>query len=470
MGNYIAKGSYNIGKNGSATHNDLTAGYQDHIDYSISQKKNKYVVYKNGKPQEITPTEKRGFLYYEFLTYKRLFDDGLQDQKEKYIQSRHKKQAEELDLIKWYNKYSPEEEILQWGNEETPEGDLPDPDVMEKMIRELNEFKAETLKSARGGIISLDFACHYGETTPHVHNRSVYYTLNEEGHMVPGNKKAVLLEAGFLPPDQDYLHDFDRIKDETERKKAIREYERFNNPAVSFEKVCREKWYDILEDYGFAVDREPVEATRDLEDTKANIIKKHMGESAKPVKGDKHKQPKAFKEARKRQVALEVDKMKNEQYESLKVQQTATENARRDARRADRMLTDARRDAREIIDKAKQDADDTFQREYQAKIYDFEQEKQVWEQKQQKWLEKVRDLYSEMLKKNNQIEDDRKRQENDKQLKKFEENSKVLHDMAEDLRRRKVNEQIKIKQQADQAEYELGIDDLKKQKQKDKSK
>ena len=75
-----------------------------------------------------------------------------------------------------------------------------------------------------------------------------------------------------------------------------------------------------------------------------------------------------------------------------------------------------------------------------------------------------------MLKKNNQIADDLKRQENNKQFKEFEENSKAIHDMAEDLRRRKVDEQTKIKQQGDQAEYELGIEDLKKQKQKDKSK
>lgn len=303
MSEKIAKGSLNTSKNDSPNHNDLTGGYQDHVDYEKS-KENIYTVYRDHEIDVRTgknpPTEEDGFLSHELKTYGHHFGKALQAQKDKYRKEGRKKMAEELDLVKWYNKFKPEAEVLQWGNIDTPKEQLPSAQELANMVDEYNAWKQKKLQTDKGGVILLDHAVHMGEATPHDHNRYVYYTVGEDGLMRPGDKKAVMIAAGYQAPDQD-LSAFDQIQDEKDRKKAINEYERFNNPSEPFLEDCRSKWYDILEEHGYMVDRTPREPSRDLAKLKQNIITKHLNadKPAPKIRGDRHKSPKDFKESKR---------------------------------------------------------------------------------------------------------------------------------------------------------------------------
>ena len=317
------KASMNTSYRASADHINLTAKkWPSNVSVDRSSE-NLYAVCNEHGELYYSKHENRennNFLRHEIRTYNQRYGLSLEQQRMRYRDTGYKKRAEELkDMWVWYNKYPPEEQVLQYGNIDTPEDIVPDRITYLEMMAELSAWEMKLLNTDNGRIVPLDVAVHCGEATRHVHRRNLYEVRNKHGEWVPGNATGVYRSAGIQPPDPEGEHVFDVIEDPEKRKAAIREYARVNNEKVTFDGMRRQKWYDILEAHGFAVDREPIVPKQSLEETKADIIVKYTVGSTKDTRRSRQRDIRQYKADKMREMNLAL---KAVQAEREAVQQT----------------------------------------------------------------------------------------------------------------------------------------------------
>lgn len=169
----------------------------------------------------------------ELMFYEKTFGKTLAKQNEKYI----KKQGKNTDRVKsmeeWMKaeRHRPTETILQVGDK----NNHPTPDELYDMVGDY----ANWMEDRFGGHYSLISAsCHVDEATPHFHVRGVWHYTDENGLEQTGIKETMKRMGVPLP-------DPSQPEGRNNYRKAVVDAE------------CREKWYDIIESYGYTIDRTP---------------------------------------------------------------------------------------------------------------------------------------------------------------------------------------------------------------------
>ena len=134
------------------------------------------------------------------------------------------------------NHAAPEEQILQIGRmEQYPEVEV-SLSCFEEYLTWLNKWNEEHGKP----FFILNWAMHQDEVgAPHFHLRRAWPCKNEDTGLTTTDQTKSLLKAGILPPDPE--------------KKISKK----NNPKMTFDKMCREKWIFIARSHGLEIEDTP---------------------------------------------------------------------------------------------------------------------------------------------------------------------------------------------------------------------
>lgn len=171
----------------------------------------------------------------ELKFYER-YADALAEQNNKYIQKRQYGRVKTLEDFYNSKRYRPSEEILQYGH---VGGDVPTMDDFNNMTREYALWKMEWSESHGNHLHVLNYVNHFDEATPHSHLREIWDYTDENGVIRVGQEEA-MKRAGLELPD------------------PTKPEGRYNNRVITFSKMCRDKWNDICEQYGYEVERVPI--------------------------------------------------------------------------------------------------------------------------------------------------------------------------------------------------------------------
>lgn len=200
-------------------HNDrnFEITQDSHIDISRTM----YNTYGN-----IYHDDDLSFKEVELQYYQEHYSDKLKALNDSAIKHRRRDRIQNMN--QYMHKHGPEELLLQIGGKD----DYIDPTLFDVCVK---EFLGEMEKYSSNCHI-LDFAIHLDEKTPHAHIRKVWDYTNEDGILEVSKDKA-LKELGFEPPCSDQPEG------------------RYNNRAIAFDKMCREKWTQIAEEHGFILEK-----------------------------------------------------------------------------------------------------------------------------------------------------------------------------------------------------------------------
>lgn len=132
--------------------------------------------------------------------------------------------------------HAPEEQILQIGNIEN----CPDVETSLQCFNEYLGWLNDWNDEHGNPFFILNWAMHQDEMgAPHVHLRRAWPYLDEETGLTTTDQTKALLKAGILPPDPE--------------KKISKK----NNPKITFDKICREKWIFIARSHGLEIEDTP---------------------------------------------------------------------------------------------------------------------------------------------------------------------------------------------------------------------
>lgn len=169
----------------------------------------------------------------ELMFYEKTFGKTLAQQNEKYI----KKQGKNTDRVKsmkeWMEaeRHRPTETILQVGDK----NNHPTPEELYDMVVDYGSWLEDKFE---GHYSLISATCHVDEATPHFHLRGVWHYTDENGLEQTGIKETMKRMGVPLP-------DPTQPEGRNNYRKAVVDAE------------CREKWYDIVESYGYTIDRTP---------------------------------------------------------------------------------------------------------------------------------------------------------------------------------------------------------------------
>lgn len=172
----------------------------------------------------------------ELKYYEETFGAQLEQTNQNYIKSRHKERVVTMDEWRKKTMHAPEEQILQIGRmEQYPEVEV-SLSCFEEYLMWLNKWNEEHGKP----FFILNWAMHQDEMgAPHFHLRRAWPCKDEETGLTTSNQTQTLLKAGILPPDPE--------------KKISKK----NNPKMTFDKMCREKWIFIARSHGLEIEDTP---------------------------------------------------------------------------------------------------------------------------------------------------------------------------------------------------------------------
>lgn len=177
------------------------------------------------------PTSKQ-MIEDELAFYEKYFDGRLKMSNQKYIENCHKERCQTLK--QFYDKHQPEELILQIGDKNKHLNVNQLIDVAVQYYSELCKWSAEH----NDAFTIMGFTIHMDEATPHIHLRRLWHSKDSNGNYEPGYNPA-LRKLGYERPD-------------TSKKEN-----RNNNPKMTFDAEMRKLWYDVIENAGYEIEREP---------------------------------------------------------------------------------------------------------------------------------------------------------------------------------------------------------------------
>ncbi len=181
------------------------------------------------------------------------FGEAIEAQNEKHKQRRQYDRMTDLDSPKsvkeWQNSRKdwrlPTEMILQIGDRD----DSVRPEILMEIVPEFLRKIQE-----RDNFITINWALHCDENgAPHVHVRGYYVAVDENGHKIPG--KTLALQQRGVKPEIGR-----KIKEDLEAKGLDVEdygYGRGKNEGVTFSREASEMLFELAEQHGVRVMREP---------------------------------------------------------------------------------------------------------------------------------------------------------------------------------------------------------------------
>ena len=277
----MARTSTHRGKNGSAIHNMHAFKNKD---------KNIFLYWKakyNGIEINGKTIEER-----EIDFYTKVFTSMLEEQNDKYRAKRNYDRVKTMKDIYKSKRYKPTEEIVQYGGVHDK---LPDKETYIKMVKEYYTAKE---KLGKGYVVVLSSASHFDETTPHTHFREVWLYKDDKGITRIGQEEA-LKRAGIELP------------------KPNEPEGRYNNRMMTYTKMCREKWQDICEAYGYPVERTPKPVKK-----RHQTVKEYQDEASSKYFNAREDDLNAREVTLRQQEAyirLEIQKLSQERSEALEV-------------------------------------------------------------------------------------------------------------------------------------------------------
>lgn len=243
------------GKHGAYNpkHNDrqFDVAKSDHID-AVRMLENVNWDYQRGIRLFKQGNDGISFETVELDYYKENFGEYIRNQNARNEQNRHPERNRTIEDMYKDKKTCPEETLWQIGNRE----ESVDAQVLQKIVQ---EFLAERDEKFGSHVVTLDWALHNDESTPHIHERHVFQCRNQYGEMCPQQEKA-LEELGIDLPDP-------------KKPKG-----RNNNRKMTFDATCRRMFIDICKKYGIEVDEIPVYGGEKYLEKNDFIIKKQQQE------------------------------------------------------------------------------------------------------------------------------------------------------------------------------------------------
>lgn len=213
--------SYHSGKEGSTQHN---------IHKHISKRKVAVIDLFQGNGKDITETE----LY----AYNGLFSKWLDRQNSKYRKKGNYDRVKTMEDVHQCKRYRPTETVIQYGNVSST--NIPDNDTFGKMVIDFEQKKLDWSNAHGKNLILLNCTLHYDETTPHAHERAIWRYKDSDGVWCISQEQA-MKQAGLELPYPD---------------KPVSQH---NNRGMTYTAMCRAWWQDICEQYGYTVERTPMQ-------------------------------------------------------------------------------------------------------------------------------------------------------------------------------------------------------------------
>ena len=186
----------------------------------------------------------------ELAYYRENFGEYVQNQNARNEKQRHPERNRTIEDMYKDEKTCPEETIWQIGNME----ESVSPEVLLEIVEELLKRRDELYGS---NVVTLDFALHNDESTPHIHERHVFQCRNRYGELIPQQENA-LKELGIELPQP---------------KKASGQ---FNNRKMTFDATCRQMFLEICKEHGLEVEEVPIYSGKKSLEKNDYIIEKQQ--------------------------------------------------------------------------------------------------------------------------------------------------------------------------------------------------
>ena len=214
-------------KNGrvySSKHNDrnFDVSKAPHIDKS-SQRQNVTWNYYNSNET---------FEQVEQRFYEEHFLQALENQNQRYIANRQRGRVKTMNDYLKGKQTCPEEVIIQIGNLKNGNAS---PEVLQKIFEEQLQWETKTFKN----VVTLDWALHTDEATPHIHQRKVWIAEDKDGNQIVSQTKA--LKAMSI-----------------ERPDTSKSNSKYNNEKQTYTEMCRQHFQELCLQHGLEIETEPI--------------------------------------------------------------------------------------------------------------------------------------------------------------------------------------------------------------------
>ncbi len=242
------------GRSGKAGHNDRSFNVENarHIEEERCSKNVYWDCYQGfniADENGTRPDREMSFDDVELKFYEERFTDSVNAQNERHKQSRHTERIRNVKDVLKDSKTCPEETIFQLGTKDGHEDPKLFVEVVKELIDTMEEFYGANFKT-------LNWALHMDESTPHIHERHVFFANDGYGMYFPKQDKA--LEAlGFERPEPD-------------KKQG-----KFNNRKMSFDAEVRQLYIEIAQKHGVIIERVPLEGKEHLEKNDYILARQH---------------------------------------------------------------------------------------------------------------------------------------------------------------------------------------------------
>ena len=247
------------GRSGKAGHNDRSFNVEnaDHIEQEMCDQNVYWDCYQGlnvADENGVRPERELSFDGVEMKFYEEKFGDSINAQNERHKESRHTERIRDVEDVLKDPKTCPEETIYQLG---TKDG-YADPQVFTEVVTELID-RMEKLYGSN--YKCLNWALHMDESTPHIHERHVFFADDSHGMMFPKQDKACAA-LGFERPNME------------------KSQGKYNNRKMSFDQEVRNIYIEIAEKHGVIIEKVPLEGKEHLEKNDFIIAHQHEQISA----------------------------------------------------------------------------------------------------------------------------------------------------------------------------------------------
>lgn len=222
----------------------------EHLDEEGTQKEKFVTVLgENGPVSGVTCKEN------EMAFFERHYRRGLDFQNTKHLKRGQKGRVMDMDTFRQNVKYAPEEDLYQIGSKK--DGDVGGRLLLEIALKQF-EWEQEQFPRAQ----TLEVALHLEDGAWHIHRRKSWVGKDSAGNDFPDQGSALELMGVPRWNEDAYQADMaaaEKLTDEKERKKRIKNINRYNNRKMTYTAACREHFQELCKEYGIEIVTEPRE-------------------------------------------------------------------------------------------------------------------------------------------------------------------------------------------------------------------
>ena len=157
------------GRQGNAKHNDRT-----YLPEEERPRENRYSYVGEKNAPNLT------FREAELRFYEGRYSKGLEARNERYKRQGHKERCKTIEDLYKGDKTCPTETIFQIGDVDK----CADPETLRKCYVEYMRAILDWSSKHGGHFHILDYAMHFDEKTPHVHERAIMDVKDKDGHFI----------------------------------------------------------------------------------------------------------------------------------------------------------------------------------------------------------------------------------------------------------------------------------------------